>query len=189
MSLQTEPAFTLPGQRTSSGMRNAPSQLVFFSLRNGVMPPSGQELRCGPLSVEYWTKVSSAMPRSSSRSSICPTFLSWSIIVSWYGDCQRPACPRLRFFVCVNMCMCVVLSHTNQGLPALFCRLMKSVAAATNSSSQVSMRFFVSGPVSLIFCLPTLPQRGWTVLSSLSVAQQCMTPRGPKFSKNLGSFG
>ena len=43
----------LPGQRTSSGMRNAPSQLVFFSLRNGVMPPSGQELRCGPLSVEY----------------------------------------------------------------------------------------------------------------------------------------
>ena len=62
--------------------------------------------------------------------------------------------------MCVNRCMCVVLSHTNQGLPALFCRLMKSVAAATNSSSQVSMRFLVSGPVSSIFCLPTLPQRG-----------------------------
>ena len=37
----------------------------FFSLRNGVMPPSGQELRCGPLSVEYMTKVFSAMPSSS----------------------------------------------------------------------------------------------------------------------------
>ncbi len=36
-------------------MRNAPSQLVFFSLRNGVMPPSGHEFRCGPLSVEYVT--------------------------------------------------------------------------------------------------------------------------------------
>jgi hypothetical protein len=34
---------------------------------------------------------------------------------------------------------------------------MKSDAAATNSSSQVSMRFLVSGPVSSIFCLPTLP--------------------------------
>ena len=35
------------------------------------------------------------------------------------------------------------------------------------------MRFLVSGPVSLIFCLPTLPQRGSTVGSSLSVAQEC----------------
>ena len=37
---------------------------------------------------------------------------------------------------------------------------MKSLAAATNSSSQVSMRFLVSGPVSSIVCLPTRPQRG-----------------------------
>ena len=83
--------------------------------------------------------------------------------------------------------MCVVLSHTKNGLPALFCRLMKSFAAATNSSSQVSMRFLVSGPVSLIFCLPTLPQRGITVVSSLSVAQEWMTPRGPKFFLKFGN--
>jgi hypothetical protein len=82
ISLETLPALILPGQRTSSGTRNAPSQLVFFSLRNGVMPPSGQVFRCGPLSVEYCTKVFSAMPSSSSRSSISPTFLSWSIMVS-----------------------------------------------------------------------------------------------------------
>ena len=37
------PAGILPGQRTSNGMRNAPSQFVSFSLRNGVMPASGQE--------------------------------------------------------------------------------------------------------------------------------------------------
>ena len=85
--------------------------------------------------------------------------------------------------------MCVVLSHTNHGLPAFSCRLMKSLAAATNSSSQVSMRFLVSGPVSSIFCLPILPQRGITFGLSLSVAQQWSTPRGPKFSLNFGSSG
>ena len=51
------------------------------------------------------------------------------------------------------------------------------------------MRFLLSGPVSLIFCLPTLPQRGMTVLSSLSVAHEWITPRGPKVSRNFGSFG
>src|SRR5512139_3015620 len=55
---------------------------------------------------------------------------------------------------------------------------MKSCAAATNSVSQVSMRFFVSGPVSSIFCLPTRPQRGCSVGSSLSVAQQCKHAAG-----------
>ena len=78
---------------------------------------------------------------------------------------------------------------TNHGLPALSWRFMKSFAAATNSSSHVSMRFFVSGPVSSIFCLPTLPQRGITVLSSLSVAHVWSTPRGPNCSRNRGSFG
>ena len=64
-------------------MRNAPSQFEFFSLRNGVMPPSGHVFMCGPLSVEYTTIVSSAMPSSSSWSSSSPTTSSWSIIVSW----------------------------------------------------------------------------------------------------------
>ena len=50
-------------------------------------------------------------------------------MVSWYGDCQRPACPRLSFFVWVNRCMCVVLSHTKNGFPSLCWRLMKSPAA------------------------------------------------------------
>ena len=51
ISLETEPGLILPGQRIMHGTRNAPSQLVFFSLRNGVMPPSGQVFMCGPLSV------------------------------------------------------------------------------------------------------------------------------------------
>jgi hypothetical protein len=52
ISFETTPAGIFPGQRTISGTRNAPSQFVFFSLRNGVMPPSGQVFMCGPLSVE-----------------------------------------------------------------------------------------------------------------------------------------
>ena len=50
--LSTSPAGMLPGQRTTAGTRKAPSQLVFFSLRNGVMPASGQVFMWGPLSVE-----------------------------------------------------------------------------------------------------------------------------------------
>ena len=42
ISLDTLPAGILPGQRITSGTRNAPSQLVSFSLRNGVVAPSGQ---------------------------------------------------------------------------------------------------------------------------------------------------
>ena len=83
ISFETTPAGILPGQRTISGTRNAPSQFVFFSLRNGVIAPSGHEFMCGPLSVPYMTIVSSAIPSRSSRSSSWPTFLSWSIIVSW----------------------------------------------------------------------------------------------------------
>ena len=71
-----------PGQR-HAGTRKAPSQLEFFSLRNGVIPASGQVFMWGPLSVEYITMVLSAMPSSSSRSSSSPTCLSWSIMVSW----------------------------------------------------------------------------------------------------------
>ncbi len=70
---ETVPAGILPGQRITAGTRNAPSQFVFFSERNGVMAESGQEFRCGPLSVEYSTIVSSAMPSWSSVSSTVPT--------------------------------------------------------------------------------------------------------------------
>ena len=49
-SLVTVPGAMWPGQRTSIGTRKAPSQLVFFSERNGVIAPSGQVFMCGPLS-------------------------------------------------------------------------------------------------------------------------------------------
>jgi len=62
-----------PGQRMTHGTLQPPSQLVSFSERNGVIPPSGQALKCGPLSVEYMTMVSLAIPRSSSFFNSSPT--------------------------------------------------------------------------------------------------------------------
>ena len=49
--LDTVPALILPGQRAMAGTLKAPSQLVFFSLRKGVMPAAGREFMCGPSSV------------------------------------------------------------------------------------------------------------------------------------------
>ena len=73
MSLRMVPALNCAGQRRNAGTRHPPSQFVSFSERNGVIPPSGQALKCGPLSVEYMTMVSFAMPRSSSFFSSSPT--------------------------------------------------------------------------------------------------------------------
>ena len=56
------------------------------------------------------------------------------------------------------------------------------------SSSIVSIRALVSGPVSVQTCLPTLPKRGSTVSSSLSEALQSITPRGPNLARNAGLF-
>ena len=68
-------------------------------------------------------------------------------------------------------------------------RSMKSRAPPTNSSSTVSIRFFVSGPVSSIVCLPTTPHRFSSVGSSLAVALHLRTPRGPNSSLKRGSSG
>src|SRR6218665_1773339 len=118
ISFDSDPAAILPGNRTMHGTRYAPSQLEFFSLRNGVVPASGQVFMCGPLSVLYCTNVLSAMPSVSRKSSSSPMHLSWSIITSWYSDCQRPDWPRLSGFTWVHACMCEVLNHTKNGSPA-----------------------------------------------------------------------
>jgi hypothetical protein len=44
MPLSVVPAGKWPGQRMKHGTRKAPSQLEFFSPRNGVVPASGQVL-------------------------------------------------------------------------------------------------------------------------------------------------
>src|SRR4030095_1745636 len=88
--------------------------------------------------------------------------------------------------VCVRKCMWVKHTQTKAGFPAEFWRLMNSTARVAMSSSIVSIRFLVSGPVSLMVCLPTLPKRGSTVGSSTAVALHSSTPRGPNLAINVG---
>src|SRR5580700_11214469 len=98
----------------------------------------------------------------------------------------------------VQTCMRVVLCQTKNGFPSLLALSMESLEALTNTSSKVVMSYLAfrngrscmfgtfdmsanggSGPSSTTFCLPTAPQRGITVGSSVSVAQQCTKLRGP----------
>ena len=77
----------------------------------------------------------------------------------------------------MRKCIRVPFHQQKKGLPSLAWRVMKSFAAATVSSSMVSMRFLVSGPVfSMVW--PPLPS-----------ALDLITPRGPNFLRNSGFFG
>ena len=88
----------------------------------------------------------------------------------------------LRFLLQVreDVHACAVEVAEPRKAPAPFLRLMKSIAAARNSSSTVSMRLVSSGPVFSMTCLPTLPNAGSTVGSSSLLAVHFSTPRGPK---------
>src|SRR6266481_1782611 len=121
--------------------------------------------------------VSLAMLRSSTALSSLPTSPSCSIMPSAYSLSGIPLWPRMDWRTCVNRCMRVALNQQKNGLVACVCRLMKSIAASEVSSSIVSMRFLLSGPVSSMVCLPIFPYAGSTVGSSRSVALQRSTPR------------
>src|SRR6185312_13410635 len=178
ISFETSPGLIRPGQRIIAGTRKAPSQLVSFSLRNCVVAASGHDHWLGPLSVEYTTMVLLAMPRSSTALSNLPTSPSCSIMPSAYSLPGIPLWPIISGRTWVNTCIRVVFIQTKNGLPDLLCRLMYSMAAAVVSSSMVSIRLRVKGPVSSQLCLPTRPQCGCSVASSLSVALHFITPRG-----------
>ncbi|MNC89557.1 hypothetical protein D3C83_55100 [compost metagenome] len=73
--------------------------------------------------------------------------------------------------------MRVPFHQAKKGLPDLTWRVMKSLAAASDSSSMVSIRFLVIGPrFSMVW--PPLPS-----------AVDLMTPRGPKVSRKVLPFG
>ena len=78
-----DPAGILPGQRIMPGTRKAPSQLVFFSLRNGVIAAvrPGVHVRAVVGRVDDDGVVGDA--QLVERLEQLPTSLSWSIIVSW----------------------------------------------------------------------------------------------------------
>ena len=67
-----------------------------------------------------------------------------------------PLCPRIDWRTCVKACIRVAFIQVKNGLLAFACRFMKSIAASDVSSSIVSIRFLVSGPVSSILPPATL---------------------------------
>src|SRR6476660_2208764 len=98
----------------------------------------------------------------------------------------------------VQTCIRVVLCQTKNGLPSRLALSMKSLEALTSTSSKVVISYLAfrngkscmfgtfdmsgnggSGPSSMILCLPTLPQRGISVESSVSVAKLRIKLRGP----------
>ena len=76
----------------------------------------------------------------------------------------------------VRKCMCVVLTQTKNGYAVLVRHLMKSSAPSPRiSSSYVSMRLLCQRPGVFDLLRPS------------GFAQQCSTPRGPKFFRKLGN--
>ena len=74
------------------------------------------------------------------------------------------------------MCMRVAFHHRKKGLSSFLDSSMKRSASFVNSSSTVSMRLMVSGPVSSIFCVPS------------GFAQVWITPRVAYFFCISGSL-
>jgi hypothetical protein len=117
ISLDTLRAVILPGQPITWGTRNAPSQLVFFSLRNGVVAPSGQEFALGAVvgAVDHDGVLGDAQFVEDVEQLPHVLFVVDHGVV--IGDCQRPAWPRLSGLVWVRKCMWVVFIHTKNGVP------------------------------------------------------------------------
>ncbi len=77
----------------------------------------------------------------------------------------------------MRKCIRVAFHQMKKGLSSAVTSSRYSSVRAVTSSSMVSMRLRVSGPVSSIFCVPS------------ACAQLWITPRGPKRSLKAGSFG
>ena len=71
--------------------------------------------------------------------------------------------------------MWVVFNQTKNGVSASLASVMNRRASGTISSSMVFIRSLVSGPVSSMRWVPS------------PLAQEWMTPRGPKFFRKSGN--
>ena len=117
---------------------------------------------CGPLSVEYMTIVSSAMPSSSSS---VEQVADDVVVVEHRVVVLRLPPPgparALRLAVGAEVHVGGVEPHEERRVRPRAWRRMKSTAASRNSSSQVSIRFFVSGPVSSMRWVPSPFAHEW----------------------------
>ena len=160
------------GHLTTSGTRKPPSQLEFFSLRNGAVPPSGQKNFSAPLSVgvhndsvvgdsklvEFVEQLADVTIVFDHAVRIdAKTGDAFAFLFEMREDVHPGGVPpkEERF----------VLKATE--------RSMKSSALAVTSSSTVSMRLRVNGPVS----------------STVPSAVARITPRGPNLLRKTEPSG
>src|SRR5215471_15286426 len=138
------------------------------------------------------TIVLSATPSVSSFLSRAPTCSSCSsIFARTTSSSARPSSTALRMYFfcgCDQMWHAVVLNQQKNGFLALADFVSHLTVSSSTSESNVSIRLRVSIPVFLIFCLPTRPNFGSVLGSSLLVAHACRTPRGPYVSRYFGFF-
>src|SRR5262245_58314429 len=164
ISFLTVPGWMWPGQRTTSGARMPPSQVLSFPPLKGVVPPSGKVIVSAPLSVVKATRVLSSWPMSSSFLSTTPMLSSNCFMpASLTPQSLPPGSPTIAMYLSGNTvvtCMRAGLYQTKKGLPVFFgsLRSRKSTTLAEISSSTVLERSSVSGPSSLqvwFFAVPS----------------------------------
>src|SRR6188474_3021044 len=164
MSFLTVPGSMCPGQRTTSGARMPPSQVLSFPPLNGVVPPSGKEIASAPLSVVKTTIVLSSWPMSSSFLSTSPMLSSSCFMpASLTPQSFPPRSPSMASYLggrTVTTCIRAGLYQTKNGLLVFFgsLRSRNSMTLAEISSSTVFDRSNVSGPSSLqlwFFAVPS----------------------------------
>src|SRR5215203_5054361 len=163
MSFLTVPGRMTPGQRTRSGARMPPSQVLNLPPLNGVVPPSGKVIVSAPLSVVKTMIVLSSWPMSSSFFSTTPMLSSSCFMpASLRPQSLPPGSPIIASYFgdsTVVMCMRAGLYQAKNGLLVFFGSLQsrKSTTFAEISSSTVFDRSKVSGPSSLHVCLAPVP--------------------------------
>ena len=192
MPFSTVPGLILPGQRTMHGTRKPPSidgALGGLERRHAAIRPGehlgavvGGEDDDGIVGFADILADASAERRCCRPSAPCRLLRgrNWSCCSSSPGTWAERN---------VQTCMRVVLCQTKNGLPSFLALSMKShrcldqhlvegrhvifglrTACRACSGTLAMSGNGGSGPSSTIFCLPTLPQRGITVGSSVSVA-------------------
>src|SRR5215213_928612 len=154
MSFLTVPGRMTPGQRTRSGARMPPSQVLNLPPLNGVVPPSGKVIVSAPLSVVNTTIVLLSWPMSSSFFSTTPMLSSSCFMpASLRPQSLPPGSPIMALYLSdstVVMCMRAGLYQAKNGLLVFFgsLRSRKSTTFAEISSSTVFDRSNVNGPSS-----------------------------------------
>src|SRR6187551_364927 len=198
ISFFTVPGRMTPGQRTSSGARMPPSQVVSLPPLNGVVPPSGKVRVSAPLSVVNTTIVLLSWPMSSSFFSTTPMLSSICFMpASFTPQSLPPGSPTIARYLSdstVVTCMRAGLYQAKNGLLVFLgsLRSRKSTTLAEISSSTVFDRSRVSGPSSWQFWFASDPSEDLHQRTLRGGVRQCVvlgsTAPGTSGTPGIGVF-